>query len=89
MSLSSDAHPRRPLILKPYFPLIVFVCPALFGHLAQAQALDLNSTRPTVANSVGIPSKGALQVESGHDSYPEVFPGDQHTSVLTLFYASR
>lgn len=54
---------------------------------ASAQDLDLNPTRPTVANSVGIQAKGVVQVEVGHDAYPEIVPGDQETSVVSMFYA--
>ena len=51
---------------------------------AAAQDLDLNPTRPTIANSAGIQSRGVLQVESGYDAYPQRVPGDQQT-VDTLF----
>lgn len=42
---------------------------------AGAQDLALNPTRPTVANSAGIQSKGVLQVEVGYDAYPQTVPG--------------
>ncbi|MGI4855233.1 MAG: hypothetical protein ACRYF4_14455, partial [Janthinobacterium lividum] len=54
---------------------------------AGGQAVDLNPTRPTVANSSGIQGKDVLQVEIGQDSYPEVVPGDQQTTAVSLFYA--
>lgn len=53
---------------------------------AGAQSLDLNPTRPTVANSSGIQAKGVLQVEIGHDAYPEIVPGNQQTSTIFFFY---
>lgn len=46
---------------------------------AQAQDLSLSPTRPTVANSATIQSKGVLQVESGYDAYPQSVPGNQQT----------
>lgn len=52
-----------------------------------AQELDLNPTRPTISNSSGIQARGVLQVEVGHDSYPELVPGDQQTTDLSVFYA--
>ena len=65
------------------------VCAAgvLLAQAVPAQELDLNPTRPTIANSSGIQAKGVLQVEIGHDSYPELVPGDQQTTDVSVFYA--
>ena len=65
----------------------LLVCLASSAQCARAQEFDLNPTRPTIANSVGIQSKGVLQVEVGQDSYPELIPGDQQTSAISIFYA--
>ena len=35
------------------------------------QTLDLSATRPTIANSAAVQSKGVLQVEVGYDAYPQ------------------
>jgi hypothetical protein len=49
-----------------------------------AQDLNLNPTRPTIANSAAIQGKGVLQVEAGYDVYPGNPPGNQQT-LDTLF----
>lgn len=49
-----------------------------FCHAA-AQDLNLSPTRPTIANSATIQSKGVLQVEAGYDAYPQSVPGNQQT----------
>lgn len=59
----------------------------LLSQPVQAQELDLNPTRPTIANASGIQEKGVLQVEVGHDAYPELVPGDEQTTDILLFYA--
>ena len=46
---------------------------------AGAQDLDLNPTRPTVANSAAIQNKGVLQIEAGYDAYPQKVPGNMQT----------
>ena len=68
---------------------VVAVClvGAPLGRVLSAQELDLNPTRPTISNSSGIQGKGVLQVEVGHDSYPELVPGDQQTTDVSVFYA--
>src|ERR1700712_5396788 len=50
-----------------------------FSTCAPAQDLDINPTRPTVANSAAIQSRGVLQVETGYDAYPQRVPGNQQT----------
>ncbi len=59
----------------------------LFSRTMQGQELDLNPTRPTIANSSGIQAKGVLQVEAGYDAYPQIIPGDEQTYALSVFYA--
>ncbi len=54
----------------------------------RAQDLDLNPTRPTISNASTIQAKGVLQVEVGQDSYPELVPGNQQTTDISLFYAA-
>ncbi len=66
--------------------LLGIVLLLLVDRLSYGQSLDLNPTRPTVANSTGIQGKGVLQVEVGEDSYPQVFPSDQETTALAVFY---
>jgi hypothetical protein len=62
----------------------------LFGVLSlmtismSAQDLNINPTRPTIANSAAIQSKGVAQVEVGYDAYPQDPPGNQQT-LDTLF----
>ncbi len=51
------------------------------------QEIQLSPTRPTVANSVTIQSKGVLQVETGYDAYPRNPPGNQQTIDTAFFYA--
>jgi hypothetical protein len=46
--------------------------------------MNLNPTRPTIANSAAIQSRGVLQVEAGYDAYPWNPPGNQQT-LDTLF----
>jgi hypothetical protein len=52
----------------------------------RAQDINLSPTRPTVANSVTIPNKGVLQVETGYDAYPQNPPGNQQTLDVGLYY---
>ena len=65
--------------------LILFV-PFCLASSALAQDLNLNPTRPTVANSAGIQSTGVLQVETGYDAYPQPVPGDQQTIDTQITY---
>lgn len=51
------------------------------------QELNLSPTRPTVANSVTIQSKGVLQVEMGYDAYPRNPPGNLQTLDTALYYS--
>ena len=53
---------------------------------AGAQDVDLNPTRPTVANSAAIQSKGVLQVEAGYDAYPERADGNMETVDTLVTY---
>ena len=50
------------------------------------KSLELNPTRPTVANGTGIQDKGVLQVEMGYDVYPQAIPGEQQTVDTSVFY---
>ncbi len=59
---------------------------AVLCGTAGAQDLDLNPTRPTVANSAGIQSKGVLQVEEGYDAYPQRVPGNMQTIDTLMTY---
>jgi hypothetical protein len=52
---------------------------ALSFSYTSAQELGLSPTRPTIANSATIQSKGVLQIESGYDAYPQSVPGNQQT----------
>jgi hypothetical protein len=54
---------------------------------ASGQEINLSPSRPTIANSVTIPSKGVLQVETGYDVYPQNPPGNQQTLDAALYYA--
>lgn len=51
-----------------------------------AQELNLNPTRPTVANSATVQGKGVLQVETGYDAYPQRVPGNQQVVDTAFFY---
>jgi hypothetical protein len=53
---------------------------------ASGQDINLSPTRPTVANSVTIPSKGVLQIETGYDAYPQNPPGNQQTLDAAFYY---
>ena len=66
-----------------YVAVVVLLC---VGN-ALGQDLNLNPTRPTVANSAGIQSAGVLQVETGYDAYPQRVPGNQQTVDTLLTYA--
>ena len=52
-----------------------------------AQELNLNPTRPTIANSATIQNRGVFQVEIGYDAYPQHLPGDQQTVGANFYYA--
>lgn len=56
--------------------IILLIVPDGF---ANAQDLNINPTRPTVANSAAIQSAGVLQIEAGYDAYPQSVPGNQQT----------
>lgn len=56
--------------------------------MAQAQEINLNPTRPTIANSATIQSPGVLQVEIGYDAYPKNPPGNQQVVATLLTYAA-
>ena len=58
----------------------------LFLASAAAQDLNLQPTRPTVANAAAIQSPGVLQVETGYDAYPQRVPGDQQTVDTQIAY---
>jgi len=58
---------------------VAIVCASCLAN-ARAQDLSLSPTRPTIANSAGIQSKGVLQVEAGYDAYPQSIPGNQQTA---------
>src|SRR5450755_517290 len=61
---------------------MVILAASVRGDCALAQDLNLNPTRPTVANSATIQAKGVLQVEAGYDAYP----GEQQTVGTLLSY---
>jgi hypothetical protein len=58
----------------------------LTSDLLIGQDLNLSSSRPTVANSVTIQSKGVLQVETGYDAYPRNPPGNLQTVDTAFSY---
>ena len=53
---------------------------------ASAQEMNLSPTRPTIANSAAIQSKGVFQIEAGYDAYPRNPPGNQQTIDTLLTY---
>ena len=53
---------------------------------AHGQDLNLQPTRPTVANAAAIQSPGVLQVETGYDAYPQPVPGNQQTVDTEITY---
>jgi hypothetical protein len=67
---------------KRAWSLIMFTMLSL--AVTSAQDLNLSPTRPTIANSAAIQSRGVLQIESGYDAYPLRVPGNQQT-VDSLF----
>ena len=60
---------------------------SLAPYLSRSQELNLSPSRPTVANSVTIQSKGVLQVETGYDAYPSNPPGNLQTLDTGFYYA--
>lgn len=64
------------------FAAIAFVC----LRCATAQEINLNPTRPTVANAATVQTKGVLQVETGYDVYPQKVPGNQQTADTAFYY---
>jgi len=73
-----SAH--RLAAILPFFAMIT-------GTYASAQDLNLSPTRPTIANSATIQSRGVLQVELGYDAYPQSVPGNQETVATSFYYA--
>jgi uncharacterized glyoxalase superfamily protein PhnB len=53
---------------------------------ASAQEMNLNPTRPTIANSATVQSRGVVQVETGYDAYPRSVPRNQQTVDMFLTY---
>ena len=53
---------------------------------AAQDEMNLSPTRPTVANSATVQSKGVLQVETGYDAYPQDPPGNQQVVDAAFFY---
>jgi hypothetical protein len=77
------------MIAKPPISLRVLQLCALLvltTSAAAAQEMNLNPTRPTIANSAAIQSKGVLQIEAGYDAYPRNPPGNQQTIDTLLTY---
>jgi len=62
----------------------IALCLLLPAAYAAAQEIQLNPTRPTVANSAAIQSKGVLQIETGYDA----FPGAMQTVDTGITYAA-
>ncbi len=60
---------------------------ALAVGYAPGQEIDLNATRPTIANSATIQSPGVVQLEIGYDAYPRNPPGNQQVVGTSLTYA--
>ncbi len=67
-----------------FFWTVILAISAIPAGIVAAQDLNLNPTRPTIANSAAIQSSGVLQVEMGYDAYPQHVPGNQQT-LNTLF----
>ena len=53
---------------------------------AFAQEVNLNPTRPTIANSATIQSRDVLQIETGYDAYPRGVPINQQTVDTFITY---
>jgi uncharacterized glyoxalase superfamily protein PhnB len=53
---------------------------------ASAQEVNLNPTRPTIANSATIQSRDVLQIETGYEAYPRSVPINQQTVDTFLTY---
>lgn len=53
---------------------------------AVAQDLNLNPTRPTIANAASVQAAGVLQIEAGYDAYPQRIPGNQQTVDTFITY---
>jgi hypothetical protein len=70
----------------PGAPVTAIIAILSFGY-AGAQDLSLSATRPTIANSAALQSKGVLQVETGYDAYPQSVPGNQQTVDTLWTYA--
>jgi hypothetical protein len=79
--LSSNVRFRSLPMTRTAWPLCALW---LLAINAAAQEMNLNPTRPTIANSAAIQSRGVLQVETGYDAYPRNPPGNQQT-LDTLF----
>ena len=59
----------------------------MFLHTyGSAQEMNLNPTRPTIANSATMQSRGVMQVETGYDAYPRGVLGNQQTVDMFLTY---
>lgn len=71
--------------MQRLWPVFLF---ALGASCASAQEINLNPTRPTVANSATIQSRGVLQIETGYDAYPQNPPGNQQTFDTNVTYAA-
>ena len=67
----------------------LFIASLLVTAALPAQDLNLNPTRPTVANSAAIQSPGVLQIETGYDVYPQHVPGNQQTVDTLVTYTLK
>ena len=65
---------------------VLFLLAASAALPAAAQDININPTRPTIANSAAIQSSGVLQVETGYDAYPQRVPGNQQTVDTLITY---
>jgi uncharacterized glyoxalase superfamily protein PhnB len=77
----SSQHLRSQIVAYLLAPVVL-----LLPHTSIAQDLNLNPTRPTIANSAALQGIGVLQVEIGYDAYPQSIPGNQQTLDTLLTY---
>jgi hypothetical protein len=78
---------RNPGKMREFLRPLIVAISLLPVSVASAQDLNLNPTRPTIANSAAIQGPGVLQVEAGYDAYPQTVPGDQQTVDTFVTYA--
>ena len=73
--------------IERHWSCLIFFALLLFPLQAHGQDLNLNPSRPTIADSAATQSAGVLQVETGYDAYPTSNPGNMQTVDTFLSYA--